>query len=121
MSAHCRACSPEEACGILAGTGSEISRVYPMTNVEHSPVSYFIDPQEQFRVMKEIRQSGLVMVGIYHSHPSSPAFPSAKDMRLAFYEDAVYVIVSLSGEGPVVKGYGIRDNAVSEVRIEVRE
>ena len=47
MIAHARAEYPNEACGILAGRDGAVTRVYPMTNVERSPVSYLMDPKEQ--------------------------------------------------------------------------
>jgi len=117
MLTHCRQGYPNEACGIFAGEGNEVSKLYVMTNTEGSPVSYMMEPSEQFRAMKDMRAAGLSMVAIFHSHPSSPAYPSAKDVGLAFYEECVYVIASLAEEVPVVKGYSIREGEVREVRI----
>lgn len=120
MVAHCRACYPNEACGILAGAGNRVAKVYPMSNSEPSPISYFMEPKEQFRVMKELRQEGLNMVAIFHSHPQSPAYPSVKDVSLAFYQDAVYVIISLMNpESPVIKAYTIIDGAVKDAQFEI--
>jgi proteasome lid subunit RPN8/RPN11 len=119
MVAHCRQGYPNEACGILAGAGNEVSRFYAMTNTEGSPVSYLMEPSEQFRVMKDIRTSDLSMIAIFHSHPASPAYPSAKDAGLAFYDDCVYVIVSLAETAPVVKGFSIKEGTVKEVKLAV--
>lgn len=91
-----------------------------MTNIEKSPVSYFMDSKEQFKVMKDIRENNLEMVAIFHSHPSSPAYPSAKDLNLAFYEDSIYIIVSLIEKEPVVKGYLMREGKIEEVGITVK-
>jgi proteasome lid subunit RPN8/RPN11 len=60
------------------------------------------------------------MVAIFHSHPSSAAYPSHTDVNLAFYEDAVYVIVSLVERTPVVKGFSIREGKIEEVEITVQ-
>jgi len=118
MVTHCRACHPNEACGLLAGTGSRVTKVYPMSNTEPSPVSYFMDPKEQFSAMKEMRLKGLAMLAIFHSHPQSPAYPSVKDVSLAFYEDAVYLIVSLMNQqDPVIKAYTIIDGTIQDVQI----
>jgi len=125
---HCSAAYPNEACGILGGTNGRVGKVYPMRNVRPSPVSYEMDAAEQFRVMKDIRQAGLVLVGIFHSHISSPAYPSSVDVEQAYwpgtlfpnYPEAVYVILSLRDQGqPVIKGYLIRDGAVSDVPVNV--
>ncbi len=118
MVTHCRACYPNEACGILAGTGNRVTKVYIMSNSEPSPVSYLMEPKEQFRVMKELRQEGLIMVAIFHSHPQSPAFPSAKDVSLAFYDDLFYVIVGmLQRTLPDIRAFRIFGGEAKEARI----
>lgn len=117
MISHCRTGYPNEACGILAGRDGVVKNIYRMKNVENSPVSYMMDPSEQFRVMKDMRSEGLSMLAIFHSHPCATAYPSAKDVSLAFYEDVVYIIVSLAEDAPVVKGYSIKEGKVKEVEI----
>lgn len=120
MVAHCTSCYPDEACGILAGTGNRATKVYTMLNAEPSPVSYYMDPGEQFRVMKELRQEGLTMVAIFHSHPQSPAYPSVKDVSLAFYQDVVYLIIGLTNhDAPEIKAYTIADGAVREASLRI--
>jgi len=117
MIAHCRAGYPNEACGILAGNGREVARLYRMKNADASPVSYLMDSQEQFRAMKSMREEKLSIVALFHSHPDSAAYPSAKDVQLAFYEDSAYVIVSLTGGVPSAKAFFIRNGAVEEITI----
>ena len=118
MVEHCRTAYPNETCGILAGRGCTVEKIYEMTNVEPSPVSYLMDPGEQFLAMKEMRNEGTAMIAIYHSHPQSPAWPSHKDVSLAFYPDAVYVIVGLTDpDRPEIRGFEIQEGEVKEVRI----
>jgi proteasome lid subunit RPN8/RPN11 len=126
---HCNQGYPNEACGILAGRDGSVEKVYPMTNARPSPVNYEMDPEEQFRVMKDLRLAGLEIVGIYHSHPEGRAYPSGTDVERAYwpgtlfpnYPGAVYVIVSLlDREAPVVRGFSIVDRTVSEVRLDER-
>ena len=62
-----------------------VETVFPMTNARPSPHYYEMDPEEQFRVMKHIRQAGLEMVGIYHSHTNGPAYPSSVDVEKAYW------------------------------------
>ncbi len=114
---HCREVYPNEACGILAGKGRIVQKVYKMINIENSGVSYMMEPGEQFVVMKDIRRQGLEMAAIYHSHPHADAFPSVKDISLAFYSDSLYVVVSLIYEKPVIKAFEIRAGIVREVEI----
>jgi proteasome lid subunit RPN8/RPN11 len=118
MLIHCRAAYPDEACGVLAGQGSSPSHIYESRNLEPTPVSYLMDPAEQFRIMKDMRDKGLRMVGIFHSHPQSPAYPSPKDIRLAFYDDTAYIIVSLIDmDAPDIRAFRIVDSSVNEIAI----
>jgi proteasome lid subunit RPN8/RPN11 len=116
---HCKEVYPKEACGILAGKDGVVKRAYKMRNLENSSISYMMDPKEQFTVMKEIRKDGFDITAIYHSHPDVYTYPSPKDIKLATYPDAVYVIVSLLNEEPKVKAFTIQDETVKEVEIEV--
>jgi proteasome lid subunit RPN8/RPN11 len=112
---HAQRGYPHEVCGILAGTDFLSCRICEMTNIEKSPVSYLMDPAEQFRVFRDIRDRGEKMLAIYHSHPVSEAFPSAKDVSLAFYSEPLYIIISLMGESPVIKAYSINEEKVEEI------
>jgi proteasome lid subunit RPN8/RPN11 len=120
MLAHCRAGYPNEACGILAGKENQVSKIYEMTNREKSPVSYLLDSKEHIEVIRDMRESNLSMVGIFHSHPASQAYPSPKDVNLAFYEDAAYVIVSLATEEPEVRAFSIKEGGIKETGIIVK-
>lgn len=117
--AHCRSAYPVEACGLLSGTANRAEKMYAMTNVEPSNVSYMMDPGEQFKAMKEMKTNGYRMVAIFHSHPHSPAYPSPKDVSLAFYSDSLYLIIGLSqGDQPEIRVFEIVDGTVREVRVE---
>ncbi|MBI2939578.1 MAG: Mov34/MPN/PAD-1 family protein [Chloroflexi bacterium] len=116
---------PNECCGLFAGRrgsdGTRVERFYPMANVERSPLNYRMDPQEQLRVFEEIDRLGLDLVGIFHSHTHSPAYPSQTDIRLAFYPDQSYVIASLGDrEQTVVRSFRIADGEISEEEVLVR-
>lgn len=117
--AHARAGLPNEACGILAGAGDAVERFYPAEPDEPSPFYYRIESRDQIRIMNAIDEAGLDLVGIYHSHVASPAYPSRTDAEQAFWPEAVYVIVSLAGGGADVRAFHIRDMDVTEVPIEI--
>ena len=117
---HCRDEYPNEACGILAGHNGTVEKIYLMKNAEPSPSFYVMEPQEQFRVMKEMRQAGLNLVGIYHSHTGSQAYPSATDVSLAYYPEAVYLIVTLlDRKKPASRGFTIVEGQIAEVPVAV--
>ncbi len=117
---HCRDEYPNEACGILAGHDGAVEKVYTMTNAEPSPSFYVMEPQEQFRIMKEMRQAGQDLVGIYHSHTGSQAYPSSTDVSLAYYPEAVYLIVSLlDRQHPAARGFTIVESKITEVSVHI--
>lgn len=111
--------SPLEACGILAGRDGAVEKFYAMTNTDRSNEHFTMAPEEQFRVVKDIRGAGLEMLAIYHSHPESAARPSEEDICLALTMDVIYVIVSLEGEKPAIKGFVIEDEDVTEVLVRI--
>ena len=120
MIAHAKAGFPNEACGILGGDlKKETARdFFPMKNLDESSISYFMDPKEQLLIFKKMREAGLDMVGIFHSHVASEAFPSQKDVRLAFYPEVSYLIVSLSDiNKPLLRSFKIRDEKAVEEKI----
>jgi proteasome lid subunit RPN8/RPN11 len=125
---HCLAAAPNEACGMLGGKDNRVEKAFCMKNAKPGPDYYEMDPEEQFRVMKDIRESGLAMIGLFHSHPHSQAYPSSVDVNQAYwpgtqlpnYPDAVYVIVTLMDRAkPVARGFSIEEGIVNEVPINV--
>ena len=103
---------------MLAGAGGIVAQVYPMTNVEDSPIGYSMDPKEQLLIEKQMRQRRQAMLGIYHSHTASDAYPSPVDVRLAISPDVSYVLVSLKDQPrPVVKSYRIDGTRVTEEEV----
>ncbi len=120
MLQQAKAEAPIEACGILAGRDGQVERLYKMTNTDQSSDHFMMAPDEQFKVVKDIRAVGLEMLEIYHSHPETPARPSKEDIRLALTPDVIYIILSLQDANtPYVKGFTIENNKVVEVPIEI--
>jgi [CysO sulfur-carrier protein]-S-L-cysteine hydrolase len=111
---------PNEACGILAGNAGRAVKVFESANVDKSPSSYLMEPKEQLKIMKEIRNSGLEMVGIYHSHVASEAYPSSHDLELAFYPEASYAIISLKDKhNPLIRSFKIVDGRITEEEVKI--
>jgi [CysO sulfur-carrier protein]-S-L-cysteine hydrolase len=117
---HARCEAPNECCGMIAARDGEAVKVYRATNAAASPLRYEIDGAEQYRIQMEIEDSGLELGAIYHSHTRTKPYPSQTDINLAFYPDALYVIVGLSNEEPDVRAFAIRDGQVREAELEVQ-
>lgn len=110
---------PNEACGYLAGIDGNIVRYFPMRNVDQSEEHFSLDPKEQFAVIKQVRQDGLQLLAVSHTHPITPARPSEEDIRLAYDPDMIYVIGSLAEKDFVVRAFHIKAGVVSPVPMEV--
>jgi proteasome lid subunit RPN8/RPN11 len=118
--AHARGEAPNECCGVVAARDGEAIRVYRAHNAAPSPkLAYEMDGAEQYRIQMEVEESGLDLGAIYHSHPRTEPYPSQTDINLAFYTDAVYVIVGLHGGEPEVRAFAIRDGQVAEAELVV--
>lgn len=119
--AYAHAAAPLEACGYCAGSGNVITRWYPLVNVDRSSDHYSMDPREQFAVIRQVREEGLDLIAAWHSHPASPARPSAEDIRLAYDPDIRYIIVSLLDAAPVMKSFLIAGGTVTPEELEVQQ
>jgi proteasome lid subunit RPN8/RPN11 len=119
MVAHALQDAPNECCGMIASRDGEAVKVHRATNAAASPLRYEIDGAEQYRIQMTIDDEDLELGAIYHSHTRSEPYPSQTDINLAFYPEALYVIVGVAGDEPDVRAYEIRDGQVSETGLEV--
>lgn len=103
---------------MLAGEGGRAVRAFRARNSEASPFMYVMEPREQLRIMDEIDDSGWDLLAIYHSHTRSAAYPSRTDVELAFFPEALYLIVSLADrDAPEIRAYRIRREAAAGEQI----
>ena len=116
---HARNDAPVEACGYLGAENGTVVAVFRMGNMDASGEHFTLDPEEQFSVIRNMREKGLKPHAVYHSHPETPARPSEEDIRLAYDPDLSYVIVSLADSRVSVNSFRIIDKKVDPELIEV--
>ena len=113
MVAHARDQYPLEACGLIAGLSGpgqrEITLALPLKNMAQSRARFDIDPRAHLEAIKSIRAQGLVTLGNYHSHPETPARPSAEDLKLYRDPSALYLILSLESRTPILKAFRLAE------------
>ena len=125
--AHCLAGLPDESCGMLAGplddhlepTG-DVGAVYPCGNADASARTYTVEPRDLLRAMRDAQDRGEELVGVWHSHTHTDAYPSITDVRQAVDPSWIYVLVSLRHSEPSMRAYRIRAERIREVPVEVR-
>lgn len=121
MLSHALLESPNECCGILAGSDGRIEKLYRCTNAEKSPYRYNLEPKELLQIWREVEEKRWQFLGLYHSHTFSEAYPSPTDIRLAFWSDSLYFIVSLADqENPIVRAFRIAGGDVIEEPLEIK-
>lgn len=108
MVSHAHREAPREVCGWMAGKAGKITKVFPVPNAAEDPLTRFLmEPVAQVRAMRRVAEMGLEIVGTYHSHPRTPATPSARDLQLAAYPEMAHLILSLSSPEPEIGCYRI--------------
>jgi proteasome lid subunit RPN8/RPN11 len=123
--AHCLDGLPLEACGLLAGPlvagrEGEVTEVYPAANAARSARLYTVEPRDVLRADRAAREAGLELIGVWHSHTHTLAYPSPTDIEQAPDPDWHYVLVSLSDTEPVVRSYRIIDRQAHEEPVVVQ-
>ncbi len=119
MIAQAKEEAPYEACGVIAGKEGKAVKLYRTANAEHSTTTYRLEPEEQYKIFVEMEEKGWKLWGIYHSHPAFPAYPSVRDIKQAYFPEALYIIVSLAQEEPEIRGFRIVEGEVREEELSV--
>lgn len=113
MVATCIRALPNEGCGLLLGTPEGVvSEVVASDNVADSARIYEIDPKVLLRATRRADDEGLEVIGVFHSHTHSQAYPSPTDVRQAPDPAWHYVLVSLLDSPADVQSYRIIDERV---------
>lgn len=116
--AHAREDAPNECCGLVSGREGEALSVRRAPNLFASPRRFEVGDLP--RLISEIEDAGEEMVGMYHSHPRSEAYPSQTDINLAWgWPGILWLICSLAGDEPVLRCFEIADSTVEEVELEI--
>ena len=94
LSEHSENQKPNEACAILFGKDNQVSELFLAENIEESPVNFTISNEQLIEAYKIAEEKQLEVIGIFHSHPNSDAFPSNTDMKFMQSNPVVWIIYS---------------------------
>ena len=124
--AHCFDGLPDEACGLLGGPLADdlepegtVTSVFPCRNADASARTYTVDSRDLIKAMRAAESEGGELIGVWHSHTHTDAYPSDTDVRQAAEPGWIYVLVSLKHPEPVMRAYRIRDGEIAEVDVVV--
>jgi len=121
MLAHCITGLPDEACGLLAGepATATVARLYPTRNAAASARVYSVDSRDLLHADRDAARRGTQLMGVFHSHTHTDAYPSPTDVDQAPDPDWHYVLVSLRDTHPVVRSYRIAGGQIEEESVVV--
>ena len=112
--------TPNECCGLLIGKGRRVKQVVKIKSDNPSPDAYYMNAEEQVAVFTEMAARGEELLGIYHSHPKGPAWPSGADLQLAFHPEVAYFIISLADmDNPALHAFRIHHGAFEETAFKL--
>ena len=120
---HAQSAPDAEVCGLIAQTKSQQLRRLKIRNVVSDPSRLFrMDEAEQVAAMQAMRQAEETLFAIYHSHPSAPAVPSARDLEEIGYPDAWQLIISLNTKGVLeLRAWRLENGEARETLLRIIE
>jgi [CysO sulfur-carrier protein]-S-L-cysteine hydrolase len=122
MVAACIRALPNEGCGLLLGTiEGLVHEVIASPNIADSAKVYEIEPTVLLRASRRADAEGLELIGVFHSHTHSEAFPSPTDVRQAPDPTWHYVLISLVDSPADLRSFRIIDGDVVPEVVDVTE
>ena len=85
---------PNEACAILFGKNNEVLDIFLTENIEESSVNFTISNEQLIEGYKIAEDKKMDIIGIFHSHPNSDAFPSNTDKKFMQSNPVAWIIYS---------------------------
>jgi proteasome lid subunit RPN8/RPN11 len=118
--AHARADAPRECCGLLIGKGDRVAASVRARNLADGTTRFQIDPRDHIDALRSARARQLDVIGFYHSHPRSQAYPSETDVAESGYAEAMHLIAGVGAEGePQVRLFVIGTGSIVELEYSV--
>jgi proteasome lid subunit RPN8/RPN11 len=110
---------PNEGCGLLLGTSDGVVvEVLPSANVAESAKVYEIDSKVLLHAYRRAEDEGLDVIGVFHSHTHSEAYPSPTDILQAPDPAWHYVLVSLREALADLRSYRVEGDVVMPEIVE---
>ncbi len=111
---------PNESCAILFGTEDEkeikVEKIFLTKNIEKSPVNFTISAEQRLEADKMEKELDLKIIGIFHSHPDSHAYPSSTDKKFMELNPVIWII--FSGTSRDFKAY-VLEAKILEIQIKI--
>ncbi|MBI1663340.1 MAG: M67 family metallopeptidase [Nitrosopumilus sp.] len=115
LTEHAENEKPNESCAILFGKNNVVSEVFLTKNVEESPTNFTISNEQLIEGYKIAEEKKVDVIGIFHSHPNSEAYPSNTDKKFMQSNPVVWIIYS--GATKDFRAY-LLESEIKEIAVE---
>lgn len=115
---HAKRNAPNESCAILFVKINEgqftVKDIFLTKNVENSPTKFSLSDEDNLLYLEADKRKFLV--GIFHSHPNSEAYPSVIDQEYMKLNDGPWII--FSNENEEMRAY-LYESKIIEINLSV--
>ena len=120
IEAHGREGFPNEVCGIILGVcgpgvsgseGKEALELRRATNLnsDRGHDRYELDPKDLLKAERDARDTGMEIIGFYHSHPDHPDVPSEFDRKRAWPSYSYFISSIMGGKDACTRSWLLND------------
>ena len=106
---------PKESCALLFGKDNQVLDIFLTENIEESSINFTISNEQLIEGYKIAEEKKMEVIGIFHSHPNSDAFPSNTDKKFMQSNPVVWIIYS--GINKNFRAFVLESDSV-EIQIE---
>jgi len=85
---------PNEACALLFGKDNIVQELFLAENIDKSPINFTISNKQLIEGYNIAEKEKMEVIGIFHSHPDSEAYPSNTDKKFMQSNPVAWVIYS---------------------------
>lgn len=118
LAGHARSCEPNESCAILFGSMTTeavtVSDIFLTENAKESATEFAVPDGQLLRAYQKAEDAGTAIIGIFHSHPNSEAYPSDTDVKFMECNPVVWLIYS--GTRREFRAF-VADGRIAEIRM----
>jgi len=116
---HSTSQKPNESCAILfgkeIGQNRLVQKIFLTDNIEKSSVNFTISAEQILEAYRMEKESSMKIIGIFHSHPDSMAFPSDTDKKFMEINPVIWLIYS--GISKEFRGF-VLNSQIKEIQVK---
>lgn len=109
--------APAEICGLLIGKKNHIQNYIQMPNISNENSKYIFNPDIYIKTLYDLELNKIDILGIYHSHPFGPNYPSETDLKENHMKNNFHLIISNTNGEWTVRAFLYTENNYTELEL----